>query len=349
MSKKNKTALTIFTESVGLYFSNFNKFIKYMTFPVLGQIGGISLVFLLTYYFAKHMPTIIEKINILNNITTILAIMLLLILPGLLIFIKAFWEYLVAYGAINSMLENMLKSGKVYDFDAHTELIKRRSIPFIGLWFLFGIYSLIALSPLMWIICGVFAIFFVLVFQVFTYEPEQTPIGCAKRSLQLIKGNFSSTFLLFALVGALTYILIPKIFETLFNYTHITLFLANCIKPFIEFLPINEWNSIIAQYNLKTIEVNEIANLIINTTIALIIIQYTLPLRSILWAIWYKELNGGHLGNKDYENKSSSKKTKANKKVKKPSEKLMTESNKKFSSKKLDRNILKRALEKDDE
>ena len=33
-----------------VYFSNFDKFIKYMTFPVLGQIGGLLLVFLITVF-----------------------------------------------------------------------------------------------------------------------------------------------------------------------------------------------------------------------------------------------------------------------------------------------------------
>ena len=58
--------------------------------------------------------------------------------------------------------------------------------------------------------------------------------------------------------------------------------------------------------------------------LAQILIQYTLPLRSILWSMWYKELE------------------------KKPSEKLMEKSKKKYGKKKLDKNILKRAMEKDE-
>ena len=61
---------------------------------------------------------------ILNNFGLLVLFAILITLPGLAIFVKAFWEYLVAYGAVNSMVENMLKSGKVYDFDAHTELVK---------------------------------------------------------------------------------------------------------------------------------------------------------------------------------------------------------------------------------
>ena len=55
MSKKNKTVLNIFAEALKLYFSNFDKFVQYMTFPVWGQIIGLGLVFLLTYFYAKNM------------------------------------------------------------------------------------------------------------------------------------------------------------------------------------------------------------------------------------------------------------------------------------------------------
>ena len=341
MSKKHKTPLSIFTESIGLYFSNFDKFIKYMTFPVLGQIAGLSLVFLLTYFYAKNMPGILEKITVLNNITLLFAILFLLILPGLAIFMKAFWEYLVAYGAINSMLENMLKSGKVYDFDAHTELIKRRTLPFVGLWFLFGIFSLISVIPFFWVLCGVFAVFFVLIFQVFTFEPEQTPLGCVKRSFQLVKGNFVSTFMLLALVGALTYVFIPQLANMLFEYTKLTKIFSNMILPIINELPLKEWSNLLAYLYLPALNAEKIAIFTVTTFVAQIFIQYTLPLRSVMWSMWYKELNGGkiYVSNEDKPKKSSKKK---------PSEKLMEASDKKFSSKKLDRNLLRRAMEKEE-
>lgn len=320
MAKKNKTPLGIFIESIGLYFSNFDKFVKYMTFPVLGQVGGLLLVLILTMIYTKHIPQI-------DNINILLLLSILVTLPGLLIFTKAFWEYLVAYGAVNSMLDNMLRSGKVYDFDAHTELIKRRSVPFVGLWFLFGIYSLLAVFPLFWVPAGVIAVFCVLIFQVFTYEPELSPIGCVKKSMQLVKGHFASTFMLMALVGALTYVFVPQLVNKLFEVIKLTDCFANMITPFIEQLPVAELNSALAMAYIPAIEVKDIAVFAVTTTVAQIFIQYTLPLRSILWGMWYEELNGSI----------------------KPSEKLMKASKKKYSSKKLDRNILKRAMEKDDE
>ena len=346
MSKKNNTPLGIFMEAIGLYFSNFTKFVRYMTFPVLGQIAGLLLVFLITYLYTKNLPPLIDKFSALNNFNILILLSVLITLPGLAIFVKAFWDYLVAYGAVNSMYENMQKSGRVYDFGAHTELIKRRTIPFIGLWFLFGIFSALSLCPLFWIICGILAIYFVLVFQVFTFEPELSPIGCVKRSLMLVKGHFASTFMLMALAGALTYIFIPQLFIKVFDLTGINDFLARGIIPVISQLPMPD----LTQYGVKSPTEYDVAIFTIKVFAAQILIQYTLPMRLILWSMWYKELNGGRGkyagGYAENEIKSAGKKSKGKKR---PSEKLMEESHKKYGKKKLDKNIIRRAAEKDDE
>lgn len=340
MAKKNNIPLTIFTEAIGLYFSNFTKFVRYMTFPVLGQIGGLLLVFLITYFYTQNLPPLIEKFSTLNNFNILVLISILITLPGLAVFCKSFWEYLVAYGAVNSMYENMRKSGKVYDFAAHTELIKRRTLPYIGLWFLFGVFSAISVCPLFWVVCAILAVYFVLVFQVFTFEPELSPVGCVKRSLELVKGHFASTFMLMALVGALTYIFIPQLFIKIFEITSVNDFLAKGIIPFISQISIPD----LSHYNLKSPTEYDIAIFTIKTFVAQILIQYTLPLRSILWSLWYKELGGRKNAEINYaEKKLTSKKSK-----KRPSEKLMEESHKKYGKKKLDRNILRRAAEKDD-
>ena len=317
MAKTNKTPLGIFMESIGLYFSNFGKFAKYMSFPVLGQIAGLGLVLLITYFYTENLPNFIAKNPSFDNFNILILISIVITLPGLAIFVKAFWEYLVAYGAVNSMLDNMLKSGKVYDFDAHTELIKRRSIPFIGLWFLFGIFSVIAFCPLFWIICAILAVYFVLVFQVFTFEPELSPLGCVKKSMMLIKGHFASTFMLMALAGALTYVFIPGLFNKIFELTGVNNFLTGLIIPLVSRLPQITFPRVISS--------EEIALFSVQTIFAQIFIQYTLPLRSILWSMWYKELS-----------------------KKRPSENLMEKSHKKYGKKRLDKNILKRAAEKDE-
>lgn len=337
MTKQNKTPLGIFAESIGLYFSNFDKFVQYMSFPVLGQIAGLGLVLLITFFYTQNLPNLIEKYPALNNFNALILLSIIITLPGLAIFIKAFWDYLVAYSAINSMLDNMLKSGRVYDFDAHTELVKRRSVPFVGLWFLFGIFSILAICPLFWVVCGILAVYFVLIFQIFTFEPELSPAGCVKRSLNLIKGHFASTFMLMTFVGLLTYLFIPQIIIKLFDIGNINNFFANLIMPIVSQLP--DLN--LQMYGLPEISKENIALFTIQTFVAQILIQYTLPLRSILWSMWYREL-----AKADFKPKET---TSKKRKTKRPSEKLMEASRKKYSKKKLDPNILKRASEKDED
>lgn len=341
MTKKNKTPFGIFTESVGLYFSNFKNFVKFMSFPVWGQVIGLGIVFLCTYFYSKNLPFLIEKYAAFNNFHVLVLMSALVALPGMVIFTKAFWEYLVAYGAVNSMLDNMLKSGRVYDFSAHTELIKRRTGSFIGLWLLFGIFSLIAAIPFFWVPAAVLMVYFILIFQVFTFEPDLSPIGCFKKSFNLIKGHFGSTFILMALVGILTWIFIPQITNNIFDIAGINKFFSQLIMPFTEIIPLDELNTFLSQLQIPDIKGEDITMFVVTSTVAQIMIQYTLPLRSILFGMWYKELNDNTQPKAEKTKRKSSKR---------PSEKLMEESHKKYSgkSKKLDRNILRRAMEKDE-
>ena len=339
MAKSEKTPLSVFAESAGLYFSNLDKFIKYMTFPVLGQILGLSIIFLTTYYYTINLPKLLDKYPQFNDFWILVVLSIIITLPGFAIFCKAFWEYLVAYGAVNSMTSSLVKSGKLYDFDAHKELINRRALPYIGLWFLFGIFSIIAICPLMWVICGIFAVYFVLVFQVFTFEPELSPIGCVRRSLILIKGHFAQTLMLFIFAGLLTYYIIPQIITTGLNYTGIINGLSNSILPFIQLFPEIHMEN----YGISAITHIHIAAFTVQVILSQILIQYTLPLRSILWSLWYKELNQS-IPSQDFSAVKKKKRTK-----KRPSEKLMEESHKKFSKNKIDDDIMRRASEKDDD
>lgn len=334
MTKKEKTPFEILTEAVGLYFSNFDKFIKYMSFPIWGQIFGLGLIFVITFFYTQNLPKLINRYPNLSEPKYIIILSILVILPALMIYMKAFWEFLVSYGAINSMLDNMLKSGKVYDFEAHTQLIKRRSAAFVGLWFLLGIFSLIAIIPLFWIICGIFGVYFVLAFQIFTFEAEQSPIGCLKRSLTLILRHFGHTFLLICFAGGLTYLIIPQLaIKALDGLGIITLF-AEWIKPLFNSLPVFELP------NYGVITDIQIGAIVIQSLVAQVFIQYTLPLRSILWSLWYKELSC---------NKEPAIKKEKKVRKRRPSEKLMEESHKKYGKKKLDTNILRRAAEKKEE
>lgn len=296
MAKIKDSVWGIFWQGIKLYFTNFGSFFKYMAFPVFGQIFGIALTFLASFLYAVNLPKYIVDGGLFDNFSMIFLILLIITLPGLLIFTKAFWDYLVAYGAINSMVDNMLKSGKVYDFPAHTEVITRRTASFVGLWLLFGLFAIIGSFPLFWVIAGILFIYFVLIFQVFTFEPDKSPLGCFQKSVVIIKGNFARTLGLMALVGILTYYVLPNLVNFLLDFVSITKALVIPLDTWANQLPIDEVNKMLLQtptaYQVTSLG---IAKSIVNASLSYIVICLTLPLRSICWALWYKNLNKGEV------------------------------------------------------
>lgn len=294
MTKVNNSVWGVFGQGLKLYFTNFGSFFKYMAFPVFGQIFGIILVLCASYFYIENLPKYIAQGGVFNNFSMIFLVLFIITLPGLLVFAKAFLDYLVAYGAVNSMVENMLKSGKVYDFPAHTEVITRRMTKFIGLWLLFGLYVIVGSFPLFWVIAGVLFVYFVLIFQVFTFEPDKSPLGCFQKSMELIKGNFARTLGLVSLLTALTYWILPDFIKVSFEITSIIGILAIPMDAWAIQLPIDEINKLLLQtpmaYQITSLA---IAKFVVSASLKYIVICLTLPLRSICWALWYKNLNKG--------------------------------------------------------
>lgn len=296
MAKIKDNVWGIFGQGLKLYFTNFGSFMKYMAFPVFGQIIGILLILGIVFFYASQVPKIIVPGGLFDNFALIFLILFLLILPGLFILIKAFWDYLVAYGSINSMLDNMLKSGRVYDFHAHTELVSRRNPTFASIWVLWAIFGLIGGFPLFWVIAGILAVYFALVFQVFTFEPDKSAFGCFKKSVLLIKGNFARTLGLMALVGGLTYWILPNLIQYLFDISNLTGLLAIPFDGWAQQLPIKEVNQILLKtptaYQLTSLF---IAKAVVGSFVNYIVTCLLLPLRSICFALWYKALNKGEI------------------------------------------------------
>lgn len=290
-AKIKDSVWSILAQGFKLYFSNFKEFTKYMAFPVLGQVFGIILTCTMAYVYTENLPYLVMKFEIFNNFSTIFTVLILLILPGLIIFMKAFWEYLVAYGAICSMTDNSLKSGRVYDFQAHTELINRRTFKYILLWLLFGLFTALAFFPLFWVVGLILFVYFVLIFQVFTFEEDKSPIVCFQRSLEIIKHNFWRTLGLITVLWLFTYVLLPDLIKFLCNIANIIAFFAIPFDLYAQQLPIKDVNSWLVStpfaYQLNSLMV---AKIMVEGFLGYIILGFTLPIRSICFTLWYKNL-----------------------------------------------------------
>lgn len=319
--KVENKIISVLLESVKIYGANFFQFTKYMLFPVFGQVLGLGLIFFLASIYSQNIPELVEKYAFFNNFSVIVLCVVIITVPGMIIFMKAFWDFLVAYGALCSMAESALNTGKVYDFPAHNAVITNRTFKYISLWLVIGILSAIAIFPLMWIIGGILFVYFILVFQVFTFEQDASIYDCFKRSMLLIKGNFARTFVIGAVVVFFTHYIFVEGFSVFFDLTKISLFLSGIFEKWVSVnIPLEDFNNYVVNINPRfdVITSVKIADMITYQVIFFIVTGLTLPLRSICWTLWYKVLS---------KNNSAPIKT--------------------AKTKKLDKNILKRAQEEE--
>lgn len=216
--------------------------------------------------------------------------MIAITIPGFAIMFKALWDYLVAYGAINSMTEALLTTGKLYDLKAHTQVITQKSLKFVSLLLVISILLIIGINPLFWIIGMILFIYFILIFQVFTFEEDLSITNCFKKSFHLISGNFARTFVIVILLGLIAHLL-KEAGLWLCNIIRFSNVLKGVFESWALTLPLDDINNWLTYYHVETsITALDIAIGIIESFMLFIIGGLTLPMRSICWTLWYKNL-----------------------------------------------------------
>ena len=214
----------------------------------------------------------------------------LIAVPGLLIFMKAFWDFLVAYVALNSMTEGALSTGKVYDFRSHNAVATTRVFNFIILVCAVGILSSLA-SSIFFIIPGfVLWIYFILVYQVFTFEPENSLQECFKKSFILVRGNWFRTFIILFILTFFSIYIITEGTTVIFDYLNISENIINSINMLTNRIPLDSINNTLAYFGKPIITPDLISKSIFFTILLSVVSGLTLPIRSICWTLWYMNL-----------------------------------------------------------
>jgi len=297
--------MNIFGEGIAIYCQNLDTFIKYMFFPVLGQILGVGIIFAVNYYFITNLSNLIHKNPVFDNISLVFTLLLICSFPGFMIFCKAFYDLIVAYGSLNSMVcvvrGGKMKSRKL-DPKIHDDVLKKRFFSFVMLLLLLTVITTVGVFPLFVVPFAFAAVFLSLVFQVFMLEDKISPVGAVKRSIYLIKDNYLATLLLLILSFAITYWLIPSLFVWLFKEVNLFNYLTVPIKTYIDVLAVptivsaieNALSSIpLGDFNISLYVKQFFDRLLIEESILTMIIMasvtwFLLPLRCAWFTLLYK-------------------------------------------------------------
>lgn len=292
----------VLAEGIKIYFTNIDKFLIYMLFPVFGQLIGILLSFGLSLGFANQ---IVARVD---NPWIAFLLVLLLAIPGLLVFVKAFWDYMVAYIALNSMTEGAISTGKVYDFQSHNEVATRRTWAFVLLLLAVGILSSIGSSIFFIIPASIIWIYFILVFQIFTFEPDLKIHEHFKRSFLLIKGHWFRTCALMLILAFFSIFIITQGVSVVFDYLNLSNKICMLFDPISSELPIALTNELLTLLKQPIITTKMISEMFYYSILSAIIMGLTLPIRSICWTLWYMNLTDLELKKQNSGKKSKKQK-----------------------------------------
>ncbi len=291
---KNKymSVFNIFFKGIKLYFTHIDLFLKYLAFPVLGQIAGLFLIFLITYVYSVNLPYLTANFAFFDNILTAMTTLLLFTIPAFFLFCKAFYDYLIAMAALNSMANNLTSKNKIFDVKMHDELIKRRALPYISLMIILSVIYLIGSIPFFWVLLVPFLVYSCLSLQVFTFEENTGPVEAIKRSFSLIKGNFWQCALLLVLLFLLTYYLLPEVISWAFNKVNLIYYFSIPVEKYLSLLRIDAFNDLLKHYNINyELEAYEMATSLIKGIVSLAVTSFTLPIRSACCTFFYKQLD----------------------------------------------------------
>lgn len=312
------SVLNVVFNGLKIYLYNLDIFTKYLSFPVLGTFIGTFLIFAVTYCYVNNYEKIQVSNPIFENPLIIFTFLLILVTPGFLIMIKAFIDYIVAFGAINSMC--VLGEKRIADVFDHNEIIKRRFAPYCVLIFVLSIIFGTLSFPLLLPILIVALIFLSLAVQIFTLEENASPFEAIAKSVKLVKSRFWLVFFVLIFIFIISYIICPYLITWAISKTPILTVLTNPVEKFVLLLPITEMNAILAELQISyQIDTILIAESIVNSCLITIIIMYMLPFRCACCVELYKGLSDNNPEkyiNKEKENVKERKKFKVKKRGK---------------------------------
>lgn len=293
MAKKNSNKIlgvfNIFFKSMYSYFLYLDQCFKYLAFPILGQLVSIILIFTITYYYNLSEYSLSNTFSFFASSKNFNMVLWIILLPFLLVFIKALYEYILAFCALNILFFTVSGKKKVkgIDFYANKKVIERKLPTYIILMLLVTILTAIPpfifVAPIIWI-------FICLSFQVFTFEDETNPFKPISRSIELVKGNVIPTIILLVLVFGLTYCFLPALFNWACGKIYITDFIIEKTRAFSLMLPLVQINDWLALFPVVDLSVNptEIGKFTANLIISSLVVAFTLPYRCCCFTELYR-------------------------------------------------------------
>ena len=214
MSKpKTSTIFNIIGNGTILYLQNIFILSTPVVMPVLGIFFGMVFMAMPIYLIPKFYPAWAQAVPILSEFWVALTVIIISLLPGLIIFKMAFWNYMLKMVSLNVMVGDIIKRKVIKHHSQYTKIVALRTKDYLLMlliWlliilmglalpvslFLFNIdpillsYFLVAFEVLAVFLLIILSIYLSLSFQVFAFETSFGPMQTLEESFRLVLNNF---------------------------------------------------------------------------------------------------------------------------------------------------------------
>ena len=206
MYKKSSSVFTIVSKSFTEYLFRLPQYLKYILYPLFGQLIGITVCFL---------PFLISGQNVNLGMAFICLIL------GLILFCHSFWQYALISGGLILISKQIDENEPLKEFKYYTEIFKKRTkdyivfllisaiiIPILFIVLIIALFTALGLSPQMFasgdfaspssiqaialigLITFAFALLFTVTLQSFVLSPNLTPTESILKAIKLALKNY---------------------------------------------------------------------------------------------------------------------------------------------------------------
>ncbi|HBG48401.1 MAG TPA: hypothetical protein DDW90_02620 [Cyanobacteria bacterium UBA9971] len=312
--KSGTNIFAIIFKSLMIYIQNFLPLSRIMLFPVFGQIIGIFLIFYPNYLYTEKYLAKLSGENLEQNLVFILLGLILMVIPGFAVFLKAFWDYMIAMVSLNPIVSDIEKKGSFGDFKVYNNSVKLKTnnyvillllmtlfwlgiliFPFLSFFLGFFINSVL-ITPIFLLMIFISIIFSIilsvnlsLIFQVFAFE-SISPVEVIKKSWNLMKGNFWRTTFMGIVLLIVTSALIPGIITAILDKSPLMTHLITSFEAYVNLFAKNQtFIEFLANYKMTPFGLSVTLAV---STVGTIITAMMLPLGSACFTLLYFDILG---------------------------------------------------------
>ena len=312
--KSGTNIFAIIFKSLMIYIQNFLPLSRIMLFPVFGQIIGIFLIFYPNYLYTEKYLAKLSGENLEQNLVFILLGLILMVIPGFAVFLKAFWDYMIAMVSLNPIVSDIEKKGSFGDFKVYNSSVKLKTNNYVILLLLMTLFWLgILIFPFLSFFLGFFIntvlitpifllmvlaslIFSILlsvnlslVFQVFAFE-SISPVEVIKKSWNLMKGNFWRTTFMGIVLLVVTCFIVPGLITAILDKSPLMTHLINSFEAYVNLFAKNQaFVEFLASYKMTPFGLSVTLAV---STVGTIITAMMLPWGSACFTLLYFDILG---------------------------------------------------------